>query len=82
MGESRVIQVSQEEWGNTESMDTISVYNYNRVDLTQYWKEEGLGYIYQALLICDIVDQYTSNSSWIACTGAMKLKYERKITKG
>ena len=60
----------------------LSVYNYNRDDLTQNWKEEGFGSLYWALLVCEMVDQYTFKSSRIACAVATKIKYEREITKG
>ena len=60
MGEIMVTRGSQGEWGNIASMYMLSVYNYNRYDVTQYCKKEGFGYLYQEMLMCKMVDQFTS----------------------
>ena len=52
-----------------------------RVQLELSWKEEGFGSLYHALLMCEMMDPYTSISVWLACTGSLKGKYERKNHK-
>ena len=55
-------QGSQGLWGNISSTEMRSIFAEHKDSLTQYFKEELFGYIYQALLMCEIVDPYTSRS--------------------
>ena len=51
-----------------------------RAQLTQSWNEEGFGSLYQALIICKIVDPYTSRSEAAACAEAIKF-FKRKTAR-
>ena len=50
---SRGSQDSQVQWGQISSTALRSICVENRVKITRYWKEEGFGYLYQALLMCE-----------------------------
>ena len=62
---------SQERSGQTYSMAGRSMFAERRLHFNQYWKEEGFGYIYHALLMCEIMNPSTSKSVWLACSGAL-----------
>ena len=77
MGGSRGAQDSQGKWNHTSSMSVRSISAERRVQLTQSWKEEGFEYLDHALLMCEMMEPSTSRSFWLACSGALKGKYQR-----
>ena len=42
-----------------------------KVQLTRSWKEEGFGSLYHALLMCEMMEPYTSKSVRLACVGGL-----------
>ena len=75
MGERRCDQDIQEKNDHTSSMEERSVFAERRVQINRSWKAEGFGSIDHALLMCGIMDPYTSRSVRLACTRALKGKY-------
>ena len=49
--------------GHTYSTTTHSMFVDHRVQLSQLWNEELLGYLDKALLICEMVDPSNSSST-------------------
>ena len=81
MGVIRGAQDSQGKWGHIASMEMRSVFLQWRVQLTRSWKEEIFGPIYHALLMCEMIDPYTSRSVHLSCVGSLKGEYERQNHK-
>ena len=59
------------------SMAVHSMFVERRVQLTLSWPEERFGSLDHALLMCEMMDPSTSRSVCLACTGALKRKYEK-----
>ena len=81
MGESRGYQDSQGQRGQTSSISVRSMFSERRVQLTQSWKEEGFGSLYQALLMCEMMDPYTSRSVRLVCAVYLKINTRDRATK-
>ena len=67
--------------GQTASMSMRYMFSERRVQLTQSWKEERFGSLDHSLLMCEMMDPYTSRSVRLACAGALKGKYEIELQK-
>ena len=66
MGGNRGLQGSQYEIVKTSSTITQSKFVDKRDQLDQSWSEEELRYLYQAFIMCEMVDPSTSRSSQVA----------------
>ena len=66
----------QGQHGRTYSMAVRSMIAERIFQLNRSWKEEGFGSLYHELLMCEMMDPSTSRSVWVACAGALKVKYE------
>ena len=55
---------------------------YQRVKPTQSWKQEVFGSLDYILLMCEMMDPYTSRSMSLSCAGYLKGKYKRQNHKG
>ena len=53
-----------------------------RDQLPQSWNEEVLSSLDQALLMCEMVDPYTSRYARLACTADIKKKGKENRKKG
>ena len=67
MGGSRGSQGIQYGKGQTSSTTTRSMFAELRYQLSQSWNEEGFSSLYQALLICAMVEPYNLRSAQVAC---------------
>ena len=72
MGRSRGSQDSKGKWGQISSTAVCSIFSDHRVQLNQYWKEEGFGYIDQTLLMCKIMDPSTYRSLCLEYEGSRR----------
>ena len=81
MGGSRGFQGIQYGRGQKSSTTTRSMFAERRAQLYQSWNEEGLSYLYQALIIFEMVYTSTSRSAQVACTAAIKTKNDRENCK-
>ena len=52
------------------------MFEERREQLIQYWNGEGFISIYQALLMCEMVNKYTLSTARVACTSTMETKYD------
>ena len=77
MGGNRGDQDIQGQLGQTSSMEVRYMFAEQRVKLTRSWKDEGFGSLDHALLMCEIMDLYTSRPVRLACQGYLKGKYKR-----
>ena len=67
----------QGKWVQKSSMAVNSIFSERKVKINQYWKEEGFGYQYHTLLMCEMMDPYKYRLVRLACVGSLKGKYER-----
>ena len=58
-------------------MEVRSIFVDQRVQHTQSWNEGVFVYLDHTILMCEIMYPYKSRSERLACTGALKGKYER-----
>ena len=65
MGGIRGDQNRQGERGQTYPMALLSMFAEWRVQLSRSWKEEGFGSLDHTILMCEIMDPYTSRSVWL-----------------
>ena len=72
MGGNRGSQGIQYRRGQTSSITIRSIFSDRRYQLFQLFNEKGLRSLDQALLMCEIVDPYTSRYSQVACAEAIK----------
>ena len=70
-------QDSQGKWGQTSSMVVHYIFAEPRVQLTRSWKEEGFGYLDNALIMCEMMYPSTFSSVRLVCAVYLKGKYER-----
>ena len=80
MGGSRGSQGIQYGKGQTSSTTTRSMFAELRYQLSQSWNEEGFSSLYQALLICAMVEPYNLRSAQMACAADI-LKNDRENHK-
>ena len=62
IGGIMVDQDNQGQWGQTYSLTVRSVFVYQRVQITGFWKKEVFGYLDHTLLICEMMYPSTSRS--------------------
>ena len=67
--------------GQTSSNTTLFIFAEHRAQLDQFCNEEGFSSLYHALIMCEMVEPYTSRSSWMACAADFKTKYYRENLK-
>ena len=53
----------------------------HRYQLDQMWNGEGYRSLYQAFIMCEIVDPYTPRPARVACASDIKTKYYRENCK-
>ena len=81
MERSKVSQGIQYGRGQKSSTTTCSTFKTRRDQIYQSWNEEGFSSLYQALLICEMADPYTSKSAQVAFEAAIKTKIDREECK-
>ena len=77
MGGIRRFQDIQEQWVHTSPTAVLSMFEEHTVPITQYWKEEGFGYLDQSVIMCEIMYPYKSRSVQVACERDTRGKYKR-----
>ena len=63
--------------GQTSSTTTSFMFVGRISQISQSWDEEGFRSLDQALLMCEMVDQYTSRSAQVARAEDIKTKKDR-----
>ena len=81
MGGSRGSRGIQCGRGQTSSTTTRSMFEERRDQLFQQCNNEGFISLDQDLLMCEMVDPYTSWSAQVACATAIKVKNDRENYK-